>query len=381
MKLASAADLLERARAALASGQPEMSAHTARSAVANYLDAPRFARECELMRRYPLPVCAASELHDARSWWSGDVLETPLLLTRDAAGHLHAHLNVCRHRGARVVAAGQGCDRQRFACPYHAWTYSSDGALLSIPKAEGFPDVDAAQSGLVRLAVAECAGLIWVVLDPRCAGRNVQEMLGPLAQELDGLGLDTHVGYAVRELELRCNWKLMVEGSSEAYHFKVAHRDTIAPMFVDNLQIVDEHGLNRRMFLVKDALREYQPDASSHIDLRKVGNLLYYFFPATLILVQPDHAQVTRLEPRSTDLTHLHELTLIPQLPDSERAKTHWDRNVKLYRDTLGEDYALMESIQAGLRCGANTELRFGRYEPALARFHQQLDAALTDLS
>ena len=288
---------------------------------------------------------------------------------------VHQRIEAAIPRGARVVAAGQGCGRERFACPYHAWTYAADGRLRALPRAEGFPDLDPDQSGLRRLAVAERAGLVWVIPDPAVADVDVRAMLGAYAEELESFGLHHHVAYGQRDIELRCDWKLIVEGSSEAYHFKIAHRDTIAPLFVDNLQIVDEDGLHRRMFIVKEALRE-QP-APAQPEPRAVGNILYYLFPSTMVLVQPDHAQVTRIEPTALGRTQVFDIALIPAAPDNDRARSHWDRNVQLYRDTLAEDYAQMEAIHAGLESGANRELRFGRYEFALARFHVQLDAQL----
>lgn len=375
MKPQTAAALLARARAVLASGRPEMGEAMATSPVTRYLDPARVPRERALMRRHPQAVVAASALREPGSWWSGDVLGVPLLLTRDGAGALHAFLNVCRHRGARVVEAGQGCGRERFACPYHAWRYAADGRLCSVPRTEGFPGLALEQSGLRRLALAECAGMIWVIPDPACVDEDVRTTLGTFIDDLESFGLATHVAYASRTLELRCDWKLIVEGSSEAYHFKIAHRATIAPLFADNVQIVDEDGAHRRMFIVKEALRD-QP-AEAQPDPRAVGNVLYYFFPSTMVLIQPDHAQVTRIEPTALGHTQVHDVALIPEAPPNERARTHWDRNVQLYRDTLAEDYAQMESIQAGLASGANAELRFGRFEFALGRFHEQLDAVL----
>lgn len=372
-----AAGLLARARAVLASGRAEMGERVVSSPVARYLDPSRLERELRLMRAHPQPVLAASDIAVPGSWWSGDVLGVPLLLARDAQGVLHASVNVCRHRGARVVEPGAGCGRERFACPYHAWTYAADGKLLSIPKAEGFPGVTMEDNGLRRLAIAECAGIVWVIPDAARSGTDIVAALGGFIHDLQSFGMDRHVAYAPRRIELRCNWKLMVEGSSEAYHFKIAHRNTIAPLFADNAQIVDEQGQHRRMVLVKERLRECEPGEGGFIDVREVGNLLYYFFPSTMILVQPDHAQVTRIEPMAPGLTLVHDFALIPEAPATESARTHWDRNVALYRDTLGEDYALMESIHAGLGSGANTALRFGRYEFALARFNEQLDAEL----
>lgn len=354
-----------------------MGEHEIGSPVSRYLDAQRYACERVLMRRYPHAIVPASSLAKPGSWWSGEVLGIPLLITRNGKGILHAFLNVCRHRGARVVDPGEGCGRERFSCPYHAWTYASNGALVGVPRQDGFPELDAESSGLRRLAVAQRGGIIWVIPDVACAGDDVNAHLGPFADELDSMGFNDHVSYAPRQLDLRCNWKLIVEGASESYHVKVAHRTTIAPMFGDNAHLVDEYGLNRRMYFIKEKLRDV-PD-SEEVRVRDYGNLLYYFFPNTIILVHPDHTQVTRLEPHAVDGTRLIDFALIPEEPRSDRAVSHWDRNVQLYRDTLGEDYVQMESIQAGLESGANHSLRFGRWEFALARFHEQLEAQLSD--
>lgn len=369
------ARLLERARAVLRDGWPEMGQGEIRSPVSRYLDVSRHEREFALMRRYPQAVAPADALSLPGSWWSGDVLGIPLLITRDGNDTLHAFLNVCRHRGARVVEPGDGCGRLRFSCPYHAWTYAADGSLLAVPRREAFPELEPQKSGLRRLAVAQRAGIIWVVPDIACAADDIDAHLGEFADELESMGFSDHVPYAPRELDVSCNWKLIVEGGSEAYHVKTAHRPTIAPMFADNAQVVEERGLNRRMYFIKETLRDMQGTAD--IRLRDAGNFLYYFFPSTIILVHPDHTQVTRLEPLATDRTKLIEFALIPESPQSDRARMHWDRNVQLYRDTLGEDYAQMESIQGGLASGANESLRFGRFETALGRFNEQVEAEL----
>ncbi|MGK4422210.1 hypothetical protein ACSLVQ_28580, partial [Klebsiella pneumoniae] len=68
---------------------------------------------------------------------------------------------------------------------------------------------------------------------------------------------------------------------------------------------------------------------------------------------------------------------LIPSPPDGEKAAGHWRRNVELYRRTLAEDYALMESMQCTMASGANEALTFGAFEFAAARFHAQLESEL----
>ncbi len=347
-----------------------------------YLDPDRFKAERRMMRRFPQAVLASSILSHAGDWWSGDVLDVPLLLSRDDEGQVRAFINVCRHRGARLVEQGQGCGKRKFSCPYHAWTYGCDGQLLHVPHANGFPEAEQDVTGLRALPCVERAGLIWVIVDPAedKSGEDMAAMLGPFSDDLRTMGFDACQAYAPREIEIACNWKLVIEGSSEAYHFKIAHRQSIAPLFADNAQIIDEHGLNRRMFIVRESLRQFSGTAESLNELRQHGNLLYFFFPLTMILVQPDHAQVTRIEPITPERTRIIDIALIPPGRLDERAREYWDRNVDLYRRTLGEDFSMMESIQTGLRSGANGALRFGRHELALTRFHEQLSAQLAVL-
>ena len=54
--------------------------------------------------------------------------EDPVILTRDDKGKLHAFLNMCRHRGNRILRADIG-NAKSFMCSYHGWTYSNEGDL------------------------------------------------------------------------------------------------------------------------------------------------------------------------------------------------------------------------------------------------------------
>ena len=61
--------------------------------------------------------------------------EDPVILTRDNKGNLHAMLNMCRHRGNRIIRADDG-NAKNFMCTYHGWTYTSDGSLEHVPGEE-----------------------------------------------------------------------------------------------------------------------------------------------------------------------------------------------------------------------------------------------------
>ena len=348
--------------------------------VSRYTSDEQTAQELRLLRQFPQPVAGSSSIPSPGAWLSLTQFGVPLLLVRQTDGVIHAFINVCRHRGARVAPEGSGTEARVFICPYHAWTYQPDGGLRGVPDSFGFPCLKKEDSGLKRLAAVERGGIIWVVLDPTSPIRDIDTHLGPLMENLESLnGLHSPVSYAQRSYEVNANWKLLIDGIFEAYHFKVAHRQTIAHMFMNNLQLVDDFGLHRRLYLIKSRFSQEQPEADD-FDPRKYGNLTYYFFPNSMVLVQPDHGQLSYVEPLSASRTRVHELTLIPAEPTTEKATAYWNANVDLYRRTLAEDYALAESIQAGLASGANEHLTFGTFEYSAPRFHAQLRQQLDSL-
>ena len=361
-------------------GRAEAQGQGSQVPVAQYSDEAQARCEQRLLRQHPQAVAASSSLAEPGAWLSTTHMGVPLLLVRQNGGQVQAFINVCRHRGARVVPEGRGSEASSFACPYHPSTYQPDGALRGVPESFGFPCLRQEESGLRKLATVERAGVVWVVLDPDLWAGDPGAHLGALMDNLESLsGLRSPVGFAPRSYEVEANWKLLVDGSFEAYHFKVAHRATIAHMFIGNMQVVDEFDLNRRLYLIKSKFAEDKPPASG-FDPRRYGNLTYFFFPNTTILVQPDHAQLSSLEPLGATRTRVHELTLIPEAPASDKARAHWEANVALYRRTLAEDYALAESIQAGLSAGANEAFTFGTFEYSAPRFHGQLQTRLASM-
>ena len=87
-------------------------------------------------RSKPLCVGASPIIKESKSYVTHDLTGKPIILTRNEQGKFQAFLNVCRHRGARVVE-GYG-KRNSFICPYHAWTYGMNGKLISRPEEECF---------------------------------------------------------------------------------------------------------------------------------------------------------------------------------------------------------------------------------------------------
>ena len=79
-------------------------------------------------------------------------------------GRPRAFLNVCRHRGARIVEETEGKVRKRLRCPYHAWSYDLDGSLRAAPHMDGVEDFDFSCNGLLGVRLAVVGGLVLIDL-------------------------------------------------------------------------------------------------------------------------------------------------------------------------------------------------------------------------
>ena len=334
-----------------------------------YLSESRLAAELEaLFRRRPVLFGHVSEVAGPGDFITRDVAGVPLLVVRQDDGALAGFINVCRHRGTCVVSAERGCGRKSFVCPYHGWTYGRDGVLAGVPDGYGFPEIAAGRDGLVPVPLAEVAGFI---------ATGAIDLPPAIAGDLASFGLASHHVYAPTRMERPINWKLAFDIFLESYHLRVAHRDTIYPLFFDNLGLVDAFEPHLRTVFPKRSIRQLPGTPPESWVLRAHANILYVLFPNTIVLIEPDHAAVLHVFPAAVDRCVIESYTLIPE-PADERAARYWDRNNEILYKAIAEDFALGESIQRNLGSGANPALRFGRFEHALAYFHRWVERALT---
>lgn len=356
---------------------PYLDEHWEKADLERYQSPEIFDRERERIAR-TLPQIAAhhSALPEPGAFLTLQMAGRPLLLARDEAGVVRAFYNVCRHRGSRLVSDPSGC-QHRFRCPYHAWTWNNSGELIGVPHQKtGFPDLNREEFGLHALPCQEQAGWIWVSLDTSTP-LNIDQHLGGLEEEFSGLGADRHTVFDTTTLTINANWKLLVEGGIESYHFRVAHKDTIADLFCDNLSTYRCFGRHMRSVLPRKTLSDLAALPGDQWDLRKHANLLYSLFPGSQFLVQEDHLVWIQSEPLAPDSTRLRIATLVPAQSDTAERQEYWARHHRFTITTLHEDFALAEGIQSGLDSGANAHLNFGRFEGALAKFNQFVAEAI----
>ena len=151
--------------------------------------------------------------------------EDPVIITRDSKGLLHVFLNMCRHRGNRVVRADDG-NAKNFMCTYHGWTFSNEGRLVSVPGLQEayYGELDVEHLSLVEARCETYAGIIfanWAEDAP-----SLEAYLGDARWYLDTTFNRRDSGmqaYGPQKWTQPVNWKTPVDNSSDNYHTVISH--------------------------------------------------------------------------------------------------------------------------------------------------------------
>jgi p-cumate 2,3-dioxygenase subunit alpha len=195
---------------------------------AAFTDRSTFEREyAAIFDRCWLYLGHASELTGPGNFLTRTVARRPILFTRGKDGDYTALLNVCPHRGALVCRERRGTSRA-FMCMYHGWTFGSDGHLMTLPGASGYPKGFKAdpQKQMVPVPRMERSGDFFFISFAK-QGEDLATYLGEAGDYLKLLSEHSESGMQIvggtQEYAIRGNWKLLAENSFDGYHAACTH--------------------------------------------------------------------------------------------------------------------------------------------------------------
>jgi phenylpropionate dioxygenase-like ring-hydroxylating dioxygenase large terminal subunit len=345
----------------------------------SYTSAARHVEELNvLFLDQPIVLCMSGALPRPNTYLAIELCDTPVLLTRDGEGRVHAMLNSCRHRGARV-ADGAG-DAKRFVCPFHAWTYDVDGALVGMPVANAFEGMCRQEKGLIQLPVDEGYGLIVGRLRPGAAV-DINAYLGEaLAHELSLLDVSKWQPFSEPHVHpVAANWKVTLDTYRENYHFNFLHRNTLKDFAYGGVLTFDAFGRHLRNCSAVRTIDELRTiDEAEWTDVIQHFTYQYALFPNTSLTIGPRHLELWQILPVNANQSRvLHTAYVRPDLSQAAREKAQEQISwiCKGVVDT--EDFWVAARTEPGISTGILETVVFGRNEPALQHLHRCFAAEL----
>ena len=346
-----------------------------------YLDPEVFEREKEaIFYRHWHYVGHLSQLERAGDYLTARIADESIFVMRGEDGALRGFYNVCRHRAHELLEGSGRVDA--IVCPYHAWTYRSDGSLRHARNAHKVPGFDHAAFCLPQIRVESFCGFVFVNLD------NDAEPLASVTEGVEeSLREDVPFIDQVRPVEswsfstsnvMAANWKVVVDNFLECYHCDKAHPD-----FCDLFEMSSYETEIGRWWSVQRGPKVRSENSAYRVSTEERVQLgmFWFLWPTTTINILPGVANLSVLSilPHGIDRASFsgHRYALPGSEADPEQM--HYLNEVLVV-----EDQNLCESVQRGLRSRSYNQGRFiyspderGISEHAVHHFHRLVHETL----
>jgi phenylpropionate dioxygenase-like ring-hydroxylating dioxygenase large terminal subunit len=200
-----------------------------------YIDEEVFALEMEhLFANTWIYVGHDSQIPNPGDYFGTTIGAQPVLMVRHTDNTVKVLFNRCPHKGTRITSETCGNAGKFFRCPYHAWSFRTDGSLLAIPLRKGYEntglETSRAAAGMAAVRhVKNYRGFVFAKLND--AGMDFEEYFGDSLSSFDNMIDRSPVGKlevagGVLRYMHNCNWKMLVENQTDTCHPMVAHESS-----------------------------------------------------------------------------------------------------------------------------------------------------------
>ncbi len=370
----------------------------------------RLSRETEEARGLPNAAFTDPGFHDLertrlfpRSWVfaapasavpdSGDVLPVevaghPVVIVRGSDGAVRVFHNVCPHRGARLVTERR-CAAVTLTCPYHAWSYSLDGALKGRPHYHGHGrhQTGPADADVRLFEVPSRTWHDWVFVNLDGAAEPFESFIGPVEEHFAGYDIaQFRRSQRTMAVPFACNWKLAVENYCDFYHVFLVHpalHDAMSGQTRQSMWTGGRHLLNGYAFSgngIADEGEGLELPVQRGLTPALAQSTRYaVLFPNFAVNVYPESVQAVLFEPKAHDRTVMH--MWFYYVGEAADAADHDAARGRLYDDWArlnAEDEGICRRLQEGRACDAYDGGRMApHWDRGTIHFHRQVALAV----
>jgi Rieske 2Fe-2S family protein len=335
---------------------------------AYYTSEPLLRDEEErIFRRAWQCVGRADRLRDPGAYVLHERFGESVIVVHGRDGTIRAFVNICRHRGTRICEVASGRFSETIQCPYHAWTWSTDGRLIGAPHMHEVEGFDKREHPLLPLPLRIWEGFVFVSLDEQPA--PFDEAFRPVLDRFERFNVASLVRVDRRDYEVQANWKLVMQNYNECLHCPTIHPELnqLLPYTSGANDLHDGAFLGGYMEITA-------PNESVTMTGHTCGRFLaddlpadehrraYYYtlWPNMMLSLHPDYANWYTVWPVAPDRSIVTcEWLMHPESAGDPAFDPH--DAVELWHTVNAQDWHICERSQAGV---SSRHYRPGPYSP-----------------
>jgi len=292
------------------------------------------------------------------------LLNLPIIILRDKKNKIRVFHNVCSHRGYKIMQ--KPCKiKNVIRCPYHSWSYDTDGKLVATPHIGGMNKHDTDKFDKSISGLKEIRSYVWLDLIMINISNNeisFEEYIKPLSDrwsefwpDKDRKLISHSSDFGYFNLKAKCNWKFAIENYCESYHLPWVHPG------LNSYSKIEDHyhiqGLPNRF--AGQGTVVYNPRLKGKEkfpcfpnwpkDKERIAEYVA-LFPNVMLGIHKDHYYAYWLEPVDHKYTieHMEIYYVGEKAANSKKFKSLRKQNYKLWKSVQSEDVNIIEGMQEG---------------------------------
>lgn len=332
-------------------------------------------------------VCHQNDIPEPGDYRVLDMLTESVFVIRDRDHSIKAFHNFCRHRGSRLLYGNGRLKRPVIICPYHGWTYGTDGQLRGVPQEDSFPGLDKSCLSLKPVELDTFLGFVFVRLRDN-GGPSLEEIWAPYREAMDLYRVpEMEAITQLDETEWPCDWKVAVDNNLECYHIMMGHPGLnrmfgLQPMNMD----VQDTGVSSTVSQFKE---EYSPVWTERVYQERIGEVathlpedrrrawaFYTMMPNLGLDLYPDSIDFFQILPVGPErcVARYCVYALPDDRPEMRKLR---NLNMRISGKVMEEDDALCRRVADGIHSSAYEPGPLSKFEDTLKQFHDAIRAEL----
>ncbi|WP_310556223.1 SRPBCC family protein [Flavobacterium sp.] len=297
-----------------------------------------------------------SDFNQVNDFVVSNVSGTPVVV-QNLKGTIRAFKNVCSHRHSIIQTTQKG--NRPLMCPYHGWAYNEKGIPFGIPKKPlfSFTNEELECLKLEEYEIEVCGSLVFVRTTKNKI--SLKDFLGNFYPEIEKMSTNFGKLIDVNEIEIKANWKIIVENTLESYHVALIHSETFQKLGAQGLDFVFDknNSLWDAPVLVKEnegkQAKIYKPYQKRDYKIDGYKHLIV--FPNILISSTYGISfNLSHIIPVSEGISLFKSYVFVTKKDDEDKneiiEKMFEDSLIHFNRKVFDEDKVICQEVQKGVQ-------------------------------